>query len=281
MLFIITFFLACALYCQDFPPIEDELDDIQVLLDEVENEVVEGKEAVPQAGQPLPLKPHDEQPSQPPEQVRTEPPALQPVQRPAAPAKKEWGAFGADSIKVKVEDASENGDIIDYGYIGKIDDGYLENGSWIFALNGLYAEYGSTGSSGMCFDFGWQYNIRFVSVALLTGIGYRRNSNFELYPWNIWIEPRFRVLSWLGLYGILGVEFTRISGGDFVYPFTMFGGGILLRMGSIDRKAEFSMYKRWGIHRTYLAVSCNTLKYSGTSSLSGGYLVKIGLSFEF
>jgi hypothetical protein len=315
MTLILLLLLSLNVQAQNYPTIDEELDKIESIIKEVETEeddldslekdtinennaeeladndnldsleqdIAEEEYEEVAGGEIQDVEPEDRYIEKKPEKrVLTESNKVEPnrVRR----INSKWGAFGVDSLKVEVDDPSDMSGVYHYGYLVEEEDKSGEPGRFVVSFMGEAASFDSSKSkAGLSIELGYQIPFRLIQFLAATTFGFRKDpvSESTNYPIGLKAALRLRVLSWLYPFGEAGVEFIKISdAGSFKYPFTMFGGGLMFRLGKLDKKAEFSSYRNWGLSRTLLIFSYNMLKSPDTIVQADANLIRFGISIE-
>lgn len=272
LLIILSFFTGSLVFAQ-------EKQDIESLLSEVEEGVIVGESGIVYEQEELTVT--EEAPA------ATGPAVSAPASVPA-PAPQ----------KAAVVKEAPSGDVYHYAYTPKDSESVNyskddENitaghpGVFIMSIFGEWVNYytGNKNKGGASLDLGVQFNLSdFISLALTTNIGGREGNEAgnALSIVGFRFAPRFRILPWLFLFPEAGVEFTKIAKGDWEYPFWVMGGGMMINMGSLDRRAEYNFNKQTAVTRTLLIVCFDRIKSPNVIvSMPDAYLVRLGLSLEF
>jgi len=160
-------------------------------------------------------------------------------------------------------------------------------GNFILSFIGegvVYKGY-NVGKPGFEAELGWQFNLfKYLSLLTSVGGGFRKGntSGKNLLPLGAKAALRFRLLPWLFPYAEGGVECIKVTHAGWEPPSKVFGGGLLIRIGYADRKAEYNLYKLVNITRTMLILGFDYVKTPHHSvEVPNMYLFKGGLSFEF
>jgi len=160
-------------------------------------------------------------------------------------------------------------------------------GDLVFLLVGeavIYKGY-NAGKPGFETELGWQFNLfKYLSLLASIDVGYRKGNltSKNLIPLGAKGALRFRLLPWLFPYFESGFECIKVSGSGWEQASTDIGGGLLIRIGYADRKAEYSLYRAIGITRTMLVFGFDHVKaHHNSIVVPDASLIKGGLSFEF
>jgi hypothetical protein len=160
-------------------------------------------------------------------------------------------------------------------------------GNFIISFLGegiFYKDY-SSAKPGFEFETGWQFNVfKYVSLVTTLNFALRRGAlvGDTLYPLGLKGVVRVRALPWLFPFAEVGVEWIKTPHGGWESPSKVFGGGLALRVGAIDKKAEYSLYKMLRITRTMIILAIDRVATPNDSVLvPSAYIFKGGMSFEF
>ena len=154
-----------------------------------------------------------------------------------------------------------------------------------FIGQGIFYKDYNRGVPGFEFDAGFQFNLfKYLSLATAFNAAYRRGfvSGDKFYPFGVLGQVRVRVLPWLYPFFEGGIECIKIARSGWQPPAKIFGGGLMIRMGYADKKAEYNLYKTVHITRTMLILSFDRTTVSGDPDMMpGAYIFKAGMSLEF
>ena len=163
--------------------------------------------------------------------------------------------------------------------------GHRGNLVFSFMGEGVVYKGSNRGRPGFDAEVGWQIKMfKYLSLFPSINAGYRKGNvvGKNLAPVGAKAALRFRLLPWLFPYGEGGIECLKVTSAGWEPASKIFGGGILIRIGYVDRKAEYHLYKLVGITRTMLILGFDYLKTPHNSAeVPDAYLFKGGLSFEF
>ena len=148
----------------------------------------------------------------------------------------------------------------------------------------FYKDY-NKGVPGFEVESGFQLRLfKYLSLVGALNSAYRRGfvTGDKFYSFGALGQIRVRTLSWLYPFFEGGIECIKIARLGWQPPAQVLGGGLMIRMGSADRKAEYNLYKLVGVTRTMLILSFDHVKTSHNFDVvPSAYLFKGGLSFEF
>jgi opacity protein-like surface antigen len=187
-------------------------------------------------------------------------------------------------------------DVYHYSYMPPLKgEEYDESGAFkgsyghlVFTVYGSYVIYYKATSNRSAFggdvQFGWQFDLSPVAIALLVDAGVRASniSANNIYT----LGPRARVTiranEWFFPFLEGGVEFGKVeSMSNWVYPFTVFAGGFMFKIGSLDKRSEYSLYRDYSVSRMLIIVAGEiiTSPELNVNTPDSG-LIKVGLSLE-
>ena len=223
--------------------------------------------------------------------------ATAPAATPAAQATAPAPAVTPAKAKAADPDRLDSEGIYHYAYVPDESSGHETDytkgsqagrrGSFVISFLGecvFYKDY-NKGTPGFGIEAGWQFNpFKYMSILADMNFAYRRGyvAGDKFYPLGFKGGLRFRVLPWLFPFAETGVELIKIPRTGWEPPIMVFGGGLLIRMGAADKRAEYDMYKTAFIKRIMLVLAVDYLRVTHDLDIvPRAYVFKIGMSFEF
>ena len=191
----------------------------------------------------------------------------------------------------------ENGELYHFAYVPDEASGHETDytkgsaagrrGNFLMTFVGegvFYKDY-NKGTPGFGIEVGWQFNVlKYMSIVADMNVAYRRGyiAGDKFYPIGFKGALRFRVLPWFFPFVEGGTELIKIARTGWEPPTMVMGGGILIRMGAADKRAEYDMYKTAFIKRIMLVLAVDYTKVNhNTNIVPRAYIFKGGMSFEF
>jgi hypothetical protein len=132
-----------------------------------------------------------------------------------------------------------------------------------FLGQGVLYKDSNKGVPGFGIEAGLQFNLfKYLSLVGAMNVAYRKGfvSGDKLYPFGALGQVRLRVLPWLYPFFEAGVECVKVSRSGWQTPAKVLGGGLMIRMGYADKKAEYNLYKTVHITRTMLILAFDHTK---------------------
>ena len=218
-----------------------------------------------------------------------------------APAKKPATVKAPAPAKAPADAAApgtpENGELYHFAYVPDEASGHETDytkgsaagrrGNFLMTFVGegvFYKDY-NKGTPGFGIEVGWQFNVlKYMSIVADMNVAYRRGyiAGDKFYPIGFKGALRFRVLPWFFPFVEGGTELIKIARTGWEPPTMVMGGGILIRMGAADKRAEYDMYKTAFIKRIMLVLAVDYTKVNhNTNIVPRAYIFKGGMSFEF
>jgi hypothetical protein len=187
-------------------------------------------------------------------------------------------------------------DVYHYSYMPPLKgEEYDESGAFkgtyghlVFTVYGSYVIYYKSTNNRSAFggdvQLGWQFDLSPVAIALLINTGVRGSNTIRNNIYTLGPRARFAVKlnEWLFPFLEGGIEFGKPENvSNWVYPFTVFGGGFMFKIGSLDKRSEYSMYRDYNVSRMLIIVAGEIItspELNTNTPYSG--LIKVGLSLE-
>jgi opacity protein-like surface antigen len=187
-------------------------------------------------------------------------------------------------------------DVYHYSYMPPLyGDNYDESGAFkgayghlVFTVYGSYVIHYKAVSNRSTFggdvQLGWQFDLSPVAIAILADAGVRGSniSGSSIYTLGPRARITVRVNEWFFPFLEGGVEFGKVeSMSNWVYPYTVLSGGFMFKIGRLDRKSEYSLYRDYNVARMLIIVAGDIItspELNPNTPDSG--LIKVGLSIE-
>ncbi len=298
---LITIFMSGGLlYAANKTPETHNVEDVDSSLQHIYNEFSSGIEspAPVAAEKPVVVAEQSAAPAVAPAPVPAPTPAPAPVPAPvvAKPAPAPVVVEAPKQVPALKTKEKIDGPIYHYSYVpeeaeddpARYEEGTMagHRGSFVLTFMGegvVYSGY-NAGKPGFNAEIGWQINMfKYLSLLPSIDFGIRKgNTSKNLVPVGAKLALRFRVLPWLFPYAEGGFECIKVSSGGWEPISKVFGGGLAIRIGYADMKAEYNLYKLVGITRTMLILGFDYIKTPHNSEdVPNATIFKGGLSFEF
>ena len=188
-------------------------------------------------------------------------------------------------------------DVYHYSYMPPLSgEGYDEEGAFkgkfghlVFTVYGSYVIYykGTANRSAFGCDvqLGWQFDLTPVAIALMVDGGVKGSNvpGSNMYVLGPRVRVAVRVTEWLFPFLEGGLEFGKVENmSNWVYPFTVIGAGFMFKVGSLDRKAEYSLYRDYQVSRMLVIVAGEIITSPELNTVTpDSGVIKVGLSIEF
>ncbi len=208
------------------------------------------------------------------------------------------GLMGTSSYSSPSRDIDmDRDDIYHYSYMPPLSgEGYDEDGAFkgkfghfVVTVYGNYVLYykGTANRStfGGNVQLGWQFDLTPVAIALMVDGGVKGSNvpGSNMYVLGPRVRVAVRVAEWLFPFLEGGLEFGKVeSMSNWVYPFRVIGAGFMFKVGSLDRKAEYSLYRDYQVSRMLVIVAGEIITSPQLNTVTpDSGVIKAGLSVEF